>query len=177
MRKEGAYYLLGRYILAFILALPNLFLFYLVFTPLTIYPVLLLLKLFYGSSVYLFQQSSIIVSEKLIDLVQACIAGSAYYLLLILNLSTPMHLRTRIKSLIFLFVSFLLINIIRIIVFSVLFISGYQYFDATHLWVWYLGSTFLVVCIWFVNIKIFRIKSIPFYTDIKNVVLIIKRGK
>jgi hypothetical protein len=49
------------------------------------------------------------------EIINACIAGAAYYFLLILNLSTPMEISKRIKSLVFMFLTFLIINILRII--------------------------------------------------------------
>ena len=66
------------------------------------------------------------------------------------------------------FLIFLGINILRILIFSILLVSGFQYFDVAHQASWYLGSTLLVIVVWFANVKIFNIKSIPVYTDIKK---------
>ena len=111
----------------------------------------------------------IIFSEGgiIIDLIPACIAGAAYYLLLILNLTTPMKLNKRLRSMLFLFATFLILNIIRIVIFSVLLANGYSYFDLAHKITWYFTSTALVVLIWFSNVKLFKIKQIPVYTDFK----------
>ena len=61
---------------------------------------------------------------------------------------------------------FLIVNIGRIVLFSELAVRGFQYFDLAHSASWYVGSTLLVVIIWFVNVKLFNIKKIPVYTDI-----------
>ena len=76
-----------RYFILFLLAIPNLFIFYFLFTPLTVYAVYFLLSFIYEVSLV----GTNILVEKFfpIEIVRACVAGSAYYLLTILNLSTP----------------------------------------------------------------------------------------
>jgi hypothetical protein len=101
-------------------------------------------------------------------LVEACIAGAAYFFLLILNLSTPMRLKKRYMSLIFLIFGFLIANILRIAVFSILYLEKFVYFDFAHASVWYFGSTLFVVALWFINVKIFKIEEIPIYSDFKS---------
>lgn len=165
--------ILFRYLIAAILAFNSLFIFYFIFTPLTIYPVYFLLSLFYPAVLL---GDSIIVSSLTIILVEACIAGSAYYLLTILNLTTPMPIKTRIKSLLFSYISFLIINILRISLVSLLFLSSSPYFDFTHKLFWYFLSTIFVVLIWILSIKIFNIKSIPVYTDL-NLLKQLKKPK
>ena len=77
-----------RYLILVLVAIPNLWLFYLIFTPLTAYPVYWLLSLPYDASIL--SNNIILINQAIsIELVEACIAGAAYYLLLILNLSTP----------------------------------------------------------------------------------------
>ena len=156
-----------RYTILILVAVPNLWLFYTIFTPLTTYPVYWLLGLFYDTS--LFNSNIILVNQFIsIELIAACIAGSAYYFLLILNLSTPnLKARKRIKILLLAFASFLFVNIIRIFILSLIAISNSSFFDITHKIFWYSLSTIFVVAIWFVEVKIFKLKDIPFYSDIK----------
>ena len=168
-------WLFFRYILLIIAGLPGLYLFYLIFTPLTIYPVYAILKLVYASA--LIEGNLLIINGHSISLVPACIAGAAYYLVLILNLATPMNLRTRLKSLLFMFISFLFLNILRIVIFSALFIGGFALFDIAHKTIWYLGSTLLVVVIWFSAVYAFKIRAIPFYTDFKTLFSYIRKGR
>jgi hypothetical protein len=160
--------IISRYIFVLILGSIGFSLFYIVFTPLTFYPSFLLLKIFYSAQA-LPQSATIILLGHQIRLIEACIAGSAYFLLFMLNLLTPMQLNMRIKSLFYLCFTFLFINIIRIFIFTSLYASDFEYFDVFHRAIWYFGSTFMVVFIWFSNVYLFKIKSIPAYTDFKYI--------
>lgn len=180
MEKKDAYFLAMRYIILILLALPNLFLFYAIATPLTVFPVYYILHKAYDAQLlipdglsfwhgdYANLAATIFFKGYYADIIGACVAGAAYYLLLILSLTTPMPPIKRIKSLIFMFGSFLILNIIRIAVFAKLMFQGFKYFDITHILVWYIGSTLLVVIVWFSNVLLFKIKDIPIYTDMKN---------
>jgi len=156
-----------RYAILVIIALPGLWIFYSIFTPLTVYPTYLFLSIFYEVSI-LTGTLLLINREIPIEFIRACIAGSAYYLLMILNLSTPkIKLRKRINMLLLAFAIFLSLNLLRIFLLSFLAISGSSFFDATHRLFWYSMSTIFVVAIWFAEVKLFKIKDIPFYSDIK----------
>lgn len=166
------FYLLIRYLLLLILSLGGLWIFYFVFTPLTIYPVLYLLKLFGATSLLITDYFSaptpvILFKDLSIFLVSACIAGSAYYLLVILNLATPMPLKTRLKALAFSLLVFLVFNILRIVFFSILLVKSFTLFELAHLIFWYFISVLVVLGIWFAEIKLFNIKTIPVYSDLK----------
>ncbi|MBI5803674.1 pacearchaeosortase [Candidatus Pacearchaeota archaeon] len=165
-------YLFARYLLIVLFGLFNLKFFYSVFTPLTIYPVYWIVSLFREASL----SSNLVSLESFaVEIIPACVAGAAYYLLFILNLSTPIKIDKRIKSLVFLFLVFLAFNILRIVGFIWLFSIGYEYFDAAHNLVWHFGSTILLVLVWFVNVKLFKIKEIPVYSDFRKIFSEIKR--
>lgn len=176
MEKKSVFWMFFRYILLIILALPGLYLFYGLFTPLTIYPVYWLLSLFYDVGLNS-PERTFSIGLFTIKIIPACIAGSAYYLLLILNLTTPLKFGVRLKSLAFLVFSFLIFNILRLIIFSLLLVEGFDYFDIAHKTAWYFGSTLFVVILWFANALIFNIKSIPAYTDLMQIYLEIKNKK
>jgi len=153
-----------RYLILILIALPNIYIFYLIFTPLTVYSVYFLLNLFFDCTV---TSNVITVSGVPIEIIKACVAGSAYYLLLIFNLSTPkIKFKKRINMIFISFASLLLLNILRIFFLSILFISSSIWFDFTHKLFWYLLSIVFVVGIWFAEVKAFKIKEIPFYSDI-----------
>ncbi len=157
-------YTFTRYL---ILALFGIFLsiFYKIFLPLTIWPVYFLLKLIYDVSI----TGNILEVDRItIEIVNACVAGSAYYLLLILNLTTDIKPRTRFYSILFSFSSLLLLNILRIFLLSILYVEEFAFFDITHKLFWYALSVLFVVVIWFLTAKIFRIRNIPVYSDIKK---------
>ncbi len=164
-----------RYFILIAVAIPNFWIFYTIFRPLTTYPVLFLLDIFYKAVLV---QNVIFVNDFFpIEIIPACIAASAYYLLLMFNLSIPMKLKKRLKLLISTFLALLLINILRIFVLSIIFISGKSFFDLTHAIFWYLGSIIFVVLIWFAGVKIYKIKEIPFYSDFKFVLKKFKKSK
>tara|TARA_Y100000310_G_C20678117_1_gene814269 strand:- start:499 stop:1050 length:552 start_codon:yes stop_codon:yes gene_type:complete len=156
----------SRYFFLILISINSLWVFYFVFTPLTIYSVYFLLNLFFDASLI---GSIVIVNDTLpIEFIKACIAGSAYYLLLILNLSTRgIDVRKRINMILISFASLLVINIIRIFLLVLVFFYGLSFFDIAHKFFWYFVSTIFVVGIWFVEVKYFKIKKIPFYSDIK----------
>ncbi|MBU0466492.1 MAG: pacearchaeosortase [Nanoarchaeota archaeon] len=168
MKDREAYVLFGRYFILLLLGLFNLKLFYLVFNSLTVQPVFWVLSLIHDNATLL-EGNVIFFGGVYAQIISACIAGAAYYLLLILNLSTPMSIKKRIKSIGFILFTFLILNIARILIFAVIATSsGQEYFDLAHRLTWYFGSTFMVVAIWFFNVWLFKIKDIPVYTDIKN---------
>ena len=154
-----------RYLILLIISFPNLFIFYFIFTPLTIYSVYFLLNLFFDVSL---QANTLFIGSFAIEIIGACVAGSAYYLLLILNLSTPeINLKTRIKTILFGFGSLLILNIFRIFFLVSLLLIYPSAFDLTHKLFWYFISIIFVAGIWFAEIKLFRIKQIPVYSDVK----------
>ncbi len=156
------YLILLAVLIVYILFLPFV---YKILTPLTVYPVLILLKLFF-SQVSLVQNTIIIDFQTVIEIIPACIAASAYLLLLILNLTTPMAFKKRIYPLLFSFIILLVLNILRITLFSALAHQNFSLFDLTHKITWYFLSTLFVILIWFLTVKLFKIKYAPFYTDI-----------
>jgi len=158
--------LFWRYAALLIVALLNLGIFYLVLTPLTIYPVYLLLNIFFD--LYLAGNLIVVIGHFPIEIVNSCIAGSAYSLLLILNLATlNIKFKDRIKIFITSFLALLIINILRIFFLSILFVNDSVWFDFLHKLFWGLLSTLFVTGIWFIELKKFKIKNIPFFSDLK----------
>jgi exosortase/archaeosortase family protein len=166
--------LISRYSLLILAALFNLWIFYAIFTPLTIYPVYFLTSLFFNTALL----GNILLVNSLIPiiLIKACIAGSAYYLLFIFNMSIPnIKLKRRIGMIAFSFLSLLILNIIRIVALIIVYMQKNSAFDVTHEIIWYVFGTLFVVGIWFAEVKIFKIKEIPVYSDIKLLIGRIKK--
>ena len=111
-KKKELYSLIIRYTLLLIFSVIGVKIFYFIFEPLTKYPVYWILDIFYNVSM---NNSIIFISGlNFIEIVGACIAGSAYLLFLILNLSTPkIGYLKRLKLLGISFGIFLILNIIR----------------------------------------------------------------
>ncbi len=164
-----------RYIILLILMFSTP-LIYSIFAPLTVYPVVFLLKIFVNVSL---EANNILIlgNKTLIQIVPACIAASAYLLLLILNLTVPMKAKTRVYAVLLSFLILLILNISRIFFLSLLYQNNFVFFDLTHKLFWYGLSTIFVVAIWFLIVKIFKIKDIPVYSDLKFIYTQIKRKK
>jgi exosortase/archaeosortase family protein len=174
MKIERGFGILFRYIILFILMF-SLGLIYWIFTPLTIYSVGGLLKLIFEN--VLIQGNIIVIEfENYIEIIPACIAGSAYLLLLILNLSVPMKFKKRIYSILFSFGLLFVLNVLRIFILSIMYANGNEFFDITHKVFWYGLSTVFVVGIWFLMVYIFKIKEIPVYSDVKYFLKSIRSG-
>lgn len=145
---------------------------YIILLKLTIYPISFILNLFLKTIII---DDYIFINNLSIQLIPACIAVSAYLLLIILNLTTSMSAIKRLKTLVFSLASLLIINIIRIIALIFLIINDYPNFEVIHKFLWYFLSIFFVLAIWFVTAYIFKITNIPIYSDIKKIIkLIIK---
>jgi exosortase/archaeosortase family protein len=164
-QSNGFFDILVRYSILIAFSLLGLGIFYKIFTSLTIYPVYFVLKQFFNASL---MGNFIFVNQLPIEIIGPCVAGSAYLLLLILNLSTPgIKFSKRIGITAFSFGILLLVNILRIIILSLMFVSGNSFFNMAHLLFWYAGSVLFVVGIWFLSVKIFKVNKVPFYSDMK----------
>ncbi len=156
-----------RYLLLVLVALPNLWLFYAVFTPLTVYPSYIILSWFFNAA--LVSKDIILINGLIpIELIKACIAGSAYYLLLILNLSVPgVKIGKRLLMIFSAFATLLILNVIRIVILVAIYLNASPLFNLTHEIFWYALSTVFVAGIWFTEVSIFRINNLPIVSDIK----------
>jgi exosortase/archaeosortase family protein len=173
LKKNIIFGIIFRYSILLILGLLGISFFHTIFLPLTIQPIYFLLRLFYNPTLI---SNVIWINNLPIEIIEACVAGSAYSLLLILNLSIPkIKFVKRIGILFFSFSILLIANILRIFLLSVFYISNFSFFDITHKLFWYIGSTLIVAGIWFLGVKIFKIKEIPFYSDIKSLLKPIKK--
>jgi hypothetical protein len=164
-KEDRTVSIVTRYMILIVSVFIGVKIFYAIFTSLTIHPVFFILRQFFGASLV---GNFIFINQLPIEIIGPCVAGSAYLFLLILNLSTPgIKFLKRIGITVFSFALLLLINILRIVILSFMFVSGNSYFNMAHLLFWYIGSVFFVVGIWFLSVKIFKVKEIPFYSDIK----------
>lgn len=160
---KRAYELLLRYSVILLASLGNLWIFYFVFSPLTFYPLAFLLGFFYDLSTAGYY---IIIRGIMFDIARACVAGSAYYLLFMLNLMTrDIRIKKRIAMFLFSSLLFLLLNIARVILLVFVRVNNLWFFEQLHMFFWYFVSTAYVFAVWVIMVKIFRIEAIPFYSD------------
>lgn len=172
MKSNNIFFIPLRYILGLLL-LFSLPLIYQILTPLTTYYLKFILDIFYN--VTIISCEKIIVNFSQIEIIPSCIAGSAYLLLLILNLTTSMGFKKRIYSILFSFSLLFLINTLRLFILITLIVYDSKYFNITHKLFWYLLSTIFVIMIWFLTTKLFNINKIPIYSDIKHLIKNIKQ--
>lgn len=172
-KQKEILYLFLRYVIIFLAGLGNLWIFYKLFTLPTLYVVSFVFSIFTQSSVI---GNSIVLSFVNITLIPACIAGAAYYLLFILLFATPrIGLKQRVLALLFMFASLLVLNSARIITLAL--INKAAYFESIHLIFWYAVSTVFVVIVWLLTVKIFKIRKIPIYNDVRYLLSFTKSRK
>lgn len=166
-----------RYVFLLAVALVISFsgIFYLFLLKLAVYPVSFLLNILAGIDSFVVNDLIIADSATIIQLIPACVAVSAYFLLLILNLTTQMSAKKRIYSILFSFALFSALNIIRITVLSLLLINDFAYFDIVHKITWYSLSIILVAGVWFMSVYLFGIKNIPVYSDFKYIINLMRK--
>jgi exosortase/archaeosortase family protein len=165
--------LFARYLALLILGIGNLYLFYKILTPLTIRTISVILNIFSPVTV---SDNIIRFNGILIEIIPACVAGAAFFLLLFLILSSAEIKPGKRSLLIILSMLFLFIlNILRIILLA--FVSRSDYFGTAHWISWHILSTIFVVGIWFALVKIYKIKSIPVYSDVLYLKGLIKKPR
>ncbi len=155
-----------RYFIMTLSSISGLAFFYFVFTIPTIYVSYFFISLFFQVS--LSGNSIIFGNDFLISIIPACVAGAAYYLLFILNLSVPgINLSKRISMVLVAFLSFFVINTLRIVLLSALYFNSFPFLETLHKFLWYFGSVVITAGIWFFEVYFFKIKEYPFYSDLK----------
>ncbi|MEM4330967.1 MAG: pacearchaeosortase [Candidatus Pacearchaeota archaeon] len=153
-----------RYLIVLLMGVSNLFIFYQIFSFPTLYASYYLISLKEPAQII---ENTIVLNEKLIDIKNSCVSGSAYYLLFILSMSFSIPFLKRIKLISFLFFSFFLLNVFRI--FFMAIIINENFFEDIHLFLWKFFSTLFVILLWFSAVYLFKIKEVPFYSDFKKI--------
>lgn len=154
-----------RYFILIAVSFGGFYLLSAIITPLTIYPLFFLISLFYESSVF---ENIINFNSQCLEIIPSCISISAYYLLLILNLSTAnIKIKKRLLVILTSFLFLLVLNILRIFFLGIISSYDMQTFEILHKFTWYFLSTIFIILIWFFHVKYFEIKSIPFYSDVR----------
>lgn len=165
--------LFSRYLLIILLGLANLFVFSFIFSFPTIKFVSFLLSLVGQTANY---KEMIVFNTQIIQLIPACICLSAYYLLFILIFSTEgIKFIQRVKILIFSSFIFLVFNVLRI--FILVLMLNTPLFNTLHMFLWYFVSTVAVFLIWILDVRLFKIKGIPIYSDFRYLFSLIKGKK
>jgi len=169
---KGVVDIVVRYVILLVLGM-FMNVFYVMFKPLTIYPVYYILGLFFNASL---SRRIISVEGINFEIIDACVAGSAFLLLTALNLMAgKMGFGKRVYALFFSYISLLVLNILRIVLLAILAVNSSFVFSVVHMAFFYVISILFVFAVWIAEIRIFRIKEIPLYSDIKYLLNFIKK--
>lgn len=163
-----------RVLIAIILSL-SAKLVYLVLAPITLYSSYFITKIFFPVVI---KDNTFFLNNLTLEFVPACVAVAAYLLLSLLILLTK---DIKAKTLVYLFVLgfflILLANLIRIeIMVFVLVKYGNDLFATLDLIFWKVLSTVYIVLVWIFLTKLFKIKTIPVYSDVKYLIKESRRG-
>lgn len=153
-----------RVILAIIVAF-NINIFYKIFSPLTLH----ITKLTLSAYNPIISGNLIFIKNQILEFIPACTAASAYILIASIILLTDISFKKMLKTFIAGSLIILGFNIIRIdILIYILLNYKTNLFDKLHFFFWYILSTLWVFLTWIFLTKIYKIKEIPIYTDIKK---------
>jgi exosortase/archaeosortase family protein len=144
----------------------NFNLFYVVLTPITLYLSYFFANLFYNAIIV---GNSIGIEGWGFNIIDACVAGAAYYLLFLLIIGLKKCSWTkRIKMFVSGALILLAVNVIRIMILIFLNLElGHSYFEAVHLVFWNFMSGAFIFLIWVFLVKKFKAEGVPFLSDIK----------
>ncbi len=140
---------------------------YIIALPITTYLSFIFLNIFQYSPTL--ANNAISIGNTNFNFIPACVALPAYYLLLLLILTTKdLDFKKSAKILAYGSILILAMNIIRIDLLIAAFISlGKHWFDSIHLVFWKFVSGIYVALVWIFLSKKYKIKTIPVYSDIK----------
>lgn len=121
---------------------------------------------------------SILGGEATVNIVKYCVTASAYYLLTLLCIIV-MGVALWKRILMFLAGSALIfgMNIVRIIVLIRILLNNQGAFEPMHTFFSLLLSVGYVGLVWFLLSIVFRVKTVPFYSDVKFLMYEISQGK
>lgn len=139
--------------------------FNLILRPLTIYGVYLF-TFFLNPRVI---GDSLFIGEFNFIFSKVCIAGGAYFFLMLLILTTKdIDFKKRFYCFLTGSLGIFIMNVLRIFILVLIRIFiGKDLFDNIHILFWSIISGVYIALVWIALVKIFKIKSIPIYDDLK----------
>ena len=165
--------LFARYLSILLIGIGNLYIIYKILTPLTIHVLNAILSIFTNTVLL---NNMIKLNEVIIEIVPACVAGSAFYLLFLLVMSTAdIKPKIRIRAFMISFAMLFALNTLRILI--LIPMANAAYFETVHWIFWHLVSTIFVIGVWLGTVKIYKIKKIPVYSDIRYMISLMKLEK
>ena len=160
--------LIIRVLIAVILSL-SAKLFYFVLAPITLYSSYFITKIFFPVVI---EENTFLINDLTLEFVPACVAVAAYILIsLLILLTKDIKPKVLIKMFVIGFFLILIANLIRIeIMIFVLIEYGNNLFKTLDLFFWKVLSTVYIVFVWILLTRLFKIKTIPVYSDVKYLI-------
>src|SRR3989344_1506071 len=160
--------LIIRLLIAVILSL-SAKLFYFVLAPITLYSSYFITKIFFPVAI---KENTFLINDLTLEFVPACVAVAAYILIsLLILLTKDVKPKVLIKMFVIGFFLILIANLIRIeIMIFVLIEYGNNLFKTLDLFFWKVLSTAYIVFVWIFLTRLFKIKTIPVYSDVKYLI-------
>ena len=152
---------------------------YYLLTWVTIIVPYIVLPVFGYSVKLIYSTPSLLVNGVEFEFIQACIATSAYYLLILLILTTKdIGFKKSIKMLLLGSFLILLMNVLRIILLMLIVLNlGENWFEIVHITFWYFVSSVYVFLVWIFLIKKFNVHNIPIYSEAKYLINQMKKRR
>lgn len=143
-------------------------LFSFLFLPLTFFFSVLLLGLFYSFTV---NGMTVFFEQVTFTFIPACAATLAYiFLLELILLTRGISFFQGVKLFLIGGAMIFFLNITRIIFLVFLYVEfGKNYFDLVHLFFWHFVSTVFVAVVWIFLVEKYKLKSIPIWSDVKEI--------
>ncbi len=156
------------------------------FVPISLFSFVLTPITIYGSYILLFSFFDVVVKGKILfvngfpfEIVEACVATTAYFLLwLLCFLTKDIKLKIRLKLLLYGFLLILGMNLIRIAL--LVFIAmkyGFAWFTLVHLAFWNFVTGIYVALVWIFLVMKFKIYGVPVYDDLRTLYKMVFKDK
>jgi exosortase/archaeosortase family protein len=172
MKKDGYFKELVLRVIASFAVLMGYPLFSLILTPITLHISYFFFNIFVPSAIV---GAKIVTVMDSFELIPACVATSAYLLLAILILLTKgISLSERFQMFVYGSLAILAFNILRIELLLLAYFRLETAFDTIHLFVWKFMSTAFVVLLWLGLARLYKVKTIPVYSDLRHIMGMIK---
>ncbi|MFH1065562.1 MAG: pacearchaeosortase [Nanoarchaeota archaeon] len=175
MKKDGYFKSLALRVLAAFAVLIGYPLLYMVIAPLTLHISYFFFNIFVPSALI---GTKIMTLMDSFEFIPACVATSAYILLALLVLLTKDISRSeRLQMVIYGWLAILAFNILRIELLLLTYFRLETAFDTIHLFVWKFMSTAFVVLLWLGLARLYKVKAIPVYSDLRHIACMIKLSR
>ena len=156
--------IVSRYILITLVSIFGFSIFERLLTSPTIHALVGLLKIFYNEIIL--EGAYIYVNGQGFEITTTCVMGIIYWLLFILVFATAgLKVEKRFCVLAFAWLSVFIFNIMRML--FLVSIAQKPYFNGVHWLFENVIAIILVILVWTATIRLFKIKTVPFYSDLK----------